>query len=81
MLGLYTNIAIENGHLYWIYPLKMVIYHIRNILGVYTNIAASAALGGGLVLPCPKVHQVQLQGPILWLSPESQQWTELMYST
>jgi len=28
----------------------MVIYHIRNILGVYTNIAASAALGCGLVL-------------------------------
>jgi hypothetical protein len=22
-----TNIAIENGHLYWIYPLKMVIFH------------------------------------------------------
>jgi hypothetical protein len=22
-----TNIAIENGHLYWIYPLKMVVFH------------------------------------------------------
>ena len=22
-----TNIAIENGHLYWIFPLKMVIFH------------------------------------------------------
>jgi len=21
------NIAIENGHLYWIYPMKMVIFH------------------------------------------------------
>ena len=23
----WTNIAIENGHLYWIFPLKMVIFH------------------------------------------------------
>ena len=22
-----TNIAIENGHLYWVFPLKMVIFH------------------------------------------------------
>ena len=23
----YVKIAIENGHLYWIFPLKMVIFH------------------------------------------------------
>ena len=23
----YVKIAIENDHLYWIYPLKMVIFH------------------------------------------------------
>ena len=24
----YVKIAIENGHLYWIYPLKLVIFHM-----------------------------------------------------
>jgi hypothetical protein len=38
----YVNIAIENGHLEWIYPLKIVIFHSyvslpEDILQRYVN--------------------------------------------